>query len=79
MKQLEFNFEALPEVVKESKIIRENRLSYAEVRECWEKEKDYCQGGRGYWLAEQMLRWVRAEEKRRREMEALECYLMARR
>ena len=68
MKQLEFDFEALPEVVKEEeKVVTVSRMSYEEVRECWRMEQDYCKGGRAYWLDEQLVREEQAEAKRRKE------------
>lgn len=51
MKQLEFNFEAVPEVVKEiSKVVESKwpRLSIKEVRECSSIENEYFAGSRIY-------------------------------
>ena len=43
MKQLEFDFEALPEVVREEKKVvgTVSRMSYAEVRECFRTELEF--------------------------------------
>ena len=64
MKQLEFDFTAVPEVVQEVKKVVESklpRLSWAEVKECWRAESDYSEGGRGYWLDKQLLEWEKKE------------------
>ena len=42
MKQLEFDFEALPEVVREEKkVVTVSRMSYAEARECFRAELEF--------------------------------------
>lgn len=58
MKQLEFDFEALPEVVKEIKKVSTSvpRLSATEVRECWQIEKEYWFGSRIYRICREQAK-----------------------
>jgi len=74
MKQLEFNFEALPEVVEEIKKVVSTsvpRLSMAEVRECWQVEQMYNTGGRIDMEVRAMLAECERERKQERELDAL--------
>lgn len=59
MKQLEFDFEALPEVVKEIKKVVSTsvpRLSMAEVRECFWQEQEFGFGSRIYHICREQAK-----------------------
>lgn len=59
MKQLEFDFSAVPEVVKEIKKVVNNNvphMSYAELRECFRQEQEYSFGGRIYHICRERAR-----------------------
>jgi len=57
MKQLEFDFEALPEVVREEKkVVTVSRMSYAEARECFRAELEFGFAGPIYHICREQAK-----------------------